>query len=258
MPSAADALAVVQQHYPDADPTDLQTGALLDLLQEAFGLPPSQWLLADSLCADEVNSLEYPPRASQMVGVFHLGGLDGFPHAGLTGMAAFGGHVPDGGGVVIYHAPHIGVSSDGQLGGIRRIGQERVTACCGAARAAVTRLLSDAIVAGDPSPLDYQQGTIEQILLPYATRIRSASAPLKEATEVIADAITERIDTLVEQTKIPARWLIRFGAILINGDPAMGSFSAPRRLLCTDLVTGETSDLLPALRGRLPARSVPT
>jgi hypothetical protein len=242
--SARDALAAVRRHYPEAVTTDEAVHRLLDLLAEECGLAPSAVLLADSVCSDDVNSVEYPERARAMIGPFKLGGLDGFPHAGLTGMAAFAGHVPDGGGIVVYHAPHIGVSREGTLGMIRRPGQHALSGCCGAARAALARLEAGTLVAAPPSTLDYQQETIEQLFLQASDRILAAGEPLKEATEVMQDAIAERIDLLIARTRFPVRWVLRFGGVLVNGDGDMGSFSVVRRLLLTDQRSGTTRDLL--------------
>ncbi len=238
------ALQVVRQHYPEADTTHNATEAMLVILQRDYGLHPRQVLLADSMCSDEINSIEYPPRALDMVGPFHMGGLNGFPHAGLTGMGAFAAHVPDNGAVLIYHAPHIGVSGDGTLGMIHRHGQATASGCCGAARAALAKLEAGHIEAGAPSELDYQQGVIEQLFLANAARILEAPVPLREATEVMYEAIAARVELLTARTQFPARWLILYGAVLINGDPGMGSFSAARRLTITEIETGSTTDLL--------------
>jgi hypothetical protein len=245
--AAAEALAVVRRHYPEATTTDDAVHRLLDLLARDLGLAPRQVLLADSICSDDVNAVEYPPRAASMVGPFRLGGLDGFPHAGLTGMGALAAHVPDGGAVVLYHAPHVGISRDGTLGVIRRVGQHVPSACCGAARAALVRLAAGTIAPAEPAlpldALDHQQATIEQLFRAAAPRILGAAVPLQEATEVMYEAIAERLDVLVARTTFPARWLVRFGGILVNGDADMGSFSAARRIVLTDFTTGAERDL---------------
>jgi hypothetical protein len=242
--SHAEALAAVRRHYPGALTTDDAVHRLLDLLDDELGIEPRHTLLADSICSDDVNGIEYPERARAMLGPFRLGGLDGFPHAGITGMGAFAGHVPDEGAVVIYHAPHVGVARDGTLGVILREGQHERTGCCGAARAALARLRAGTLVEGAPSELDYQQETIEQLLLREQARILAAPDRLVEATEVMYEAIAARIDLLVGRTRFPARWLVRFGGILVNGDADMGSFSAARRLVITDLRTGEERNAL--------------
>lgn len=241
---ADDVLATVRRHYPEAVTTDEAVHRLFAVLLEECGLTPSQVLLADSICSDDLNSIEYPERARAMLGPFKLGGLDGFPHAGLTGMAAFAGHVPQDGGVVIYHAPHIGVSREGTLGMLRRPGQNALSGCCGAARAALARLQAGKVVEAPPSDLDYQQETIEQLYLRESERILGDGEPLKAATEVMQEAIAERIDLLVSRTKFTARWIVRFGGILVNGDGDVGSFSVARRVLLTDQQTGATRDLL--------------
>ncbi|HYW30908.1 MAG TPA: hypothetical protein VE869_05320 [Gemmatimonas sp.] len=244
---AATALGAVRTHYPNAETTGAAVDRLLDLLAREYGLAPLQLLLADSICSDDVNSIEYPPRAFEMVGPFRLGGLDGFPHAGLTGMGAFASHVPDGGAVVIYHAPHIGVSRDGTLGVIRRVGQNRQTGCCGAARAALAKLQKGEISPAAPSEFDYQQETIEQLFLAERARIVNAAVPLEEATEVMYEAIAARIDLLVKRTTFPARYVVLFGGILINGDSDAGSFSEMRRLIVLDLQQGESRDWTAAM-----------
>lgn len=245
MTDTARHLATVRRHYPEARSTADSVDRYLDRLHRRYGLRPSDILLADSTCADDVISIEYPARAGEMPGPFKLGGLDGFPFAGLTGMAAFAGHVPDEGAVFIYHAPHIGIDADGTVGQIRRVGQAAPSGCCGACRAALAKLQAGAIRPGEIDELDYQQHTLEQILLGQSARILGAAHPLMEATEVIGEAITARIDLLVERTTYRARYLIRSGAILINGDPDMGSFTAPRRMVVKDLRTGATEQLLP-------------
>ncbi|MBC7842862.1 MAG: hypothetical protein H7099_11140 [Gemmatimonadaceae bacterium] len=244
-----ESLSIVRAHYPNARSTTETVNRTLAYLSRTCGLSPEDVLLADSICSDDVNSIEYPDSARAMLGPFKLGGLDGFPHAGLTGMGAFAGHVPDSGAVLIYHAPHIGVSRDGALGVILRKGQHKTSGCCGAARAALAKLQAGAIAATAPSEFDYQQGTIEQIFLRESQRILSSQSPLKEATEVMYEAIAERIDLLVSRTTFPARYVIVSGGILINGDADMGSFNSVRRIVQTDLQTGAVLDLVPMIYG---------
>ena len=239
----ADHLATVRRHYRNATTTVEAVDRLFDLLHTRYGLAPHQVVSADSICSDDVNSVEYPRRAYEMIGPFKMGGLNGFPFTGLTGMGAFASHVPSEGAVFIYHAPHVGVSADGSYGTIVRAGQQKPSGCCGACRAALAKLQADGIVAGAPDDLDYQQGTIEQLFLAHRERILSAAAPLYEATEVMHEAITARIDALAARTTYNARYLIVMGGILINGDHDMGSFQCTRRLDVTDLRTGVREDL---------------
>ncbi|MCU0649698.1 MAG: hypothetical protein MUF00_17040 [Gemmatimonadaceae bacterium] len=245
---ADDALAAVRRHYPDALPTGVAVDRLLSLLHARYALAPGDVLLADSVCADDVNSMEYPASAAAMRGPFKLGGLDGFPFVGVTGMGAYAAHVPAHGAFFIYHAPHIGVSRSGVLGEIQRVGQTAPSGCCGAARAALAKLRAGAIVPGDITELDYQQNVLEQVLLAEQARILAADDPLKEATEVMQSAISTRVDALIARTRFNGRYLIVMGAVLINGDHDMGSYTTLRRLVATDLATGLQTDLADAYR----------
>ncbi len=242
-----DALAVVRQHYPTATTTVDSVKGFFSVIKEHYQLEPQQLLLADSICSDDVNSMEYPPEAFQMRCPFKMGGLNGFPFTGLTGMGAFANHVPENGAVFVYYAPHIGVTRAGVTGEINRIGQSKASSCCGAAKAALHQLLNDQIKPDNLTELDYQFNTIEQIFYRQKARIVGAASPLVEATEVMYEAIEERVNTLAERTKYPCKYLILMGGILINGDHDMGSFNASKRFTITELATGTTHDLLKLL-----------
>lgn len=246
-----DKLAIVRRHYPLAVTTSFSVDLLFDLMEEKFDLEPRQIMLADSICSDDVNTIEYPARAYEMLGPFKMGGLDGFPFTGLTGMGAFAAHVPDEGAVFIYYAPHIGITKNGTVGEINRIGQHKNSGCCGAAKAALAKLQNNQITEGTVSELDYQMNTIEQIFYKQKERILSASIPLMEATEVMYEAIDERILLLAEKTNYPCRYLILIGAILINGDHDMGSFTTTRRFEVVDLHTKERYNLQPEFLSKI-------
>lgn len=81
-------LQIIRQHYPDAITTADSVEKLFDVLEEQYNLEPSQIMLADNICSDDVNTIEYPARAYEMLGPFKMGGLDEFPFTGLTGMGA--------------------------------------------------------------------------------------------------------------------------------------------------------------------------
>lgn len=79
--------------------------------------------------------------------------------------------------------------------------------------------------------MDYQMNTIEQILFQKKERILTSEIPLYEATEVIYEAIDQRINELVAATKYNCKYVILMGAILINSDSDMGSLLQPRDLM---------------------------
>lgn len=241
-------LATVRRFYPRAHTTSETVERLLGVFARRLSLAPGQIMHADSICSDDLNSIEYPARAYEMLGPFKMGGLDGFPFTGLTGMGAFAHHVPQDGAVFVFHAPHVGVTKTGQLGEILRPGQRTPSSCCGAARAALAKLEREEIREGEVTELDHQQNTLEQILLRARERVLAAEDRIFAATEVIHEAITERIDLLASRTRYPCRHLVLMGGILINSDHDVGSFCEARRLVCVDLATGAREDWLPDLQ----------
>lgn len=240
-------LHIIRKYYPNAISTIDSVNKLIDYVEDELDLEPQMVMLADSICSDDVNSMQYPVRAQEFLGPFKMGGLDGFPFTGLTGMGAFASHVPDEGAVMIYYGPHIGISKEGVLGEINRQGQHKNTSCCGAARAALQKLAAGDIVDGTVTDLDYQMNVIEQILLKQKERILQASNPLFEATEVIYEAIDLRINELVAQTRYNCHYVILVGAIHINSDTDMGSFAAIKRFDVIDLAVNERKDKLDAM-----------
>jgi hypothetical protein len=230
-----DKLSIIRKWYPNAITTIDSVNKIIDYIENKLELEPQQVMFGDSICSDGVNSIQYPVRASEFLGPFKMGGLDGFPFTGLTGMAAFASHVPDDGAVYIYYGPHVGITKSGVIGEIHRLGQSKNSNCCGAARGALDKLLNDQIEEGNISEIDYQMNTIEQILLSQKDRIINAPTQLFEATEVIYEAIDKRINELIEKTDYHCRYIILMGAILINSDSDMGSFTQIKKFEILDL-----------------------
>lgn len=245
MATSGDFITLLRQRYPNAISSTQAVDRFLIMIHDRLGLVPGQIMSANSICCDDVNVIERPDRAFEMLGPFTLGGLSGFPFAGLTGMSAFSHHVPHDGALFIFFGPHIGLTKGGRIGEIYRNGQEKSSPCCGAATAAVNKLLQNEIIDNQLDDLDYQQHTLEQILLRARDRVANAGEPLVEATEVIYEAIERRIKLLVKRTRFPARYVVLCGGIVINGDYDIGSFLAPRRFVCLDAGTGLENEWLP-------------
>ena len=235
-------LKIIRKWYPGAITTIDSVNKIIDYIEEVLELEPQQVMFADSICSDDVNSIQYPVRSKEFLGPFKMGGLDGFPFTGLTGMRAFASHVPDDGAVFIYYGPHIGITKTGEIGEIHRHGQNRDSSCCGAAVGALNRLKHNQIAEGFISEMDYQMNNIEQILYKQRERILNASEPIFEANEVIYEAIDARICELVAKTEFHCKYVIMIGAILINSDSDMGSFTQARRFEVIDLKTGKHSN----------------
>lgn len=105
-------LEIIRSFYPNAITTIDSVNLLIDFIEEKLDLDTAQVMFADSICSDDVNSIQYPTRALEFRGPFKMGGLDGFPFTGITGMKAFASHIPDNGAVFIYYGPHIGISKN--------------------------------------------------------------------------------------------------------------------------------------------------
>lgn len=166
-----DRLSIIHKYYPNAITTIDSVNKVIDFIEEHLGLEPSQIMLADSSCSDDVNSIQFPVRANEFLGPFKMGGLDGFPFTGLKGMGAFASHVPDEGAVFIYYGPHIGITKTGAIGEINRFRQSHNSGCSGAAKAALRELQSNQIEPGNTTEMDYQMNTIEQIMIKEKARI---------------------------------------------------------------------------------------
>jgi len=231
-------LEIIRKYYPDALTTIDLMNKIIDYVEEKLDLEPAQIMFADSICSDDVNSIQYPVRTNEFLGPFKMGGLDGFPFTGLTGMQAFASHVPDDGAVFIYYGPHIGISKEGVIGEINRFGQNKPSGCCGAANGALKKLIDNSLESGHITEIDYQMNSIEQILLKQKERILKAEIPLYEATEIIYDSIDKRIEELVAATTYNCKYVILAGGILINSDSDIGSFSSTKKFDVIDLKTG--------------------
>ena len=237
-------LEIIRKYYPNALTTIDFMNKIIDYVEEKLDLEPAQIMFADSICSDDVNSIQYPVRTNEFLGPFKMGGLDGFPFTGLTGMQAFASHVPDEGAVFIYYGPHIGVSKEGVIGEINRFGQNKPSGCCGAANGALHKLIDNAIEPGHITEIDYQMNSIEQILFKQKERILNAKIPLYEATEIIYNAIDNRIEELVAATTYNCKYIVLVGGILINSDSDIGSFSSTKKFDVIDLKTGIRQNVL--------------
>ncbi|MBD2704342.1 hypothetical protein IC229_27110 [Spirosoma sp. BT702] len=245
-------LAAVRQFYPNAISTDDGVSRLISYIKEQLSMQPEQVMLADSICSDDVNAIQYPERAREFLGPFKLGGLDGYPFVGPTGMGAYAHHVPDNGVILIYYGPHIGVSKEGVLGKIHRHGQKDNSGCCGAALGALGALQKGDIKKEKPSRSDFQMDTIKQIFLKSDKRILDVDEKMQihEATEVMYEAIDKRIRKLVQKQIIEGdihfKHVILVGGIHINGDKDMGSFTSVKRfdLYSKDAPSSEWTNLL--------------
>jgi hypothetical protein len=78
-------LSIIRKWYPNAVTTIDNVNRLIDFIEDKLQLEPTHIMLADSICSDDVNNIQYPTRAQEFLGPFKMGGLNGFPFTGLTG-----------------------------------------------------------------------------------------------------------------------------------------------------------------------------
>ena len=230
-------LQTIRRYYPNAFYAEVQENEILRYLQQ-IGFKPEEVMAANSVCSDDINAMQFPITDTGLLGPFYLGGLDGFPFTGLTGMQAFAHHMPEEGALLIYFGPHIGVTEKGVIGKVLRAGQDHDSDCCGAAQAALKKMEE---IPQPPSLLDYQEDTIVSLFQLNKKRIEAAVYPIREATEVMYEAIAERIHLLIDHSRetFRGKHLILVGSIFINVDEGSPACVAQKAFQTINLRTGE-------------------
>lgn len=210
----------VKAAYPGAATGTEVTEKYLQFLADEYGADLSRILFATSLCCDDVNVSTDFRRV--LTRPFTLGGLGGLPYAGFTGMVAYAHHIPDGGDAFIFYGPHIGITDDGELGRMRRPGQQHLTNSCGALMLALERLQrTKEVYVPVSSERDYQQVLLERAVMPYKQQIITAGNPKKEITEIAYNEINKNIRLLVDMAKAEFRCnrIFLLGGVIINTSP---------------------------------------
>lgn len=220
--------AHVKAHYPNAVRSSVFRNQAFAALERELGLPLHKVLLATSICSDDivwVSDAEGPAKTHRatrdLLGPFELGGLAGLPFTGITGMAAYAQHIPDGGAGCIVYGPHIGITDDGLLGQVVRPGQQAASSACGALVLAVQRLQT---MPNDMPTIDEddpQETLLQRRLLPHSARFRSDPTPLKVATDVVYEIIHQLVYRYARAVKhrFPCERIVLIGGVIINTSP---------------------------------------
>lgn len=194
-------------------------------------------LVAFSLCSDEVNR----PLEEVFYGWFgehfNMGGLAGFPFAGVTGFGAMASHVPDGGDVLLVYGPHVGVDSSGLVGKVDRKGKSKSGSCCGSAVAASKYITAvyrgEAEKVANPSDaVDAQQNYVSSMLLPYGERVARAREPMAELPYATFEPIDEMMLKIVKKAggKVGGNGKIAMlGGLQINTPRGVSDYFLPLR-----------------------------
>lgn len=184
----------VRLRFPNAEVGRVFFSRQNILLEETYGFTPENTRFAEGGCSDEINEPEYQFLASYWGERFKFGGLAGYCHGGRSGLNAVSHHVPEVEGkknLLLVAGPHIGYHQ-GEWGRIPRPGQPDITTCCGSL-CAVLQAGLETVRQKSADPLDRQQHTVEQILLPFLEQSGQTDQPasIEQATRFLM----ERIDT---------------------------------------------------------------
>lgn len=210
----------IQEVYPNAMTRESVSTRLLKVLEANGGFDPERTLWATSDCSDEVNRTSARFRRELHIGdTFQLGGLAGYPFTGETGFRAFASHIPESGAAILLYGPHIGISKEGHVGYMKRVGQQKETTCCGALHGTLS-----GFVSGDDTlpneETDHQMWFIAKALKEEENEIVNDPMPIARMTDRMYDVIDEGMNRLVKVTqdafgKAPVALI---GGIFINRD----------------------------------------
>ena len=249
----ADFDKLVTTNFPGAISNKVLESKVATIL-EGMGLNPANTLMCTSLCCDELaRSLE--DDLNKLYGHnFNLGGLSGFPFAGNTGFGAMSAHVPDNGYCLLVHGPHVGITKDGVIGKVERSGIALVDNCCGSAIAASNYVkgITDGgakITTKLQQFSDFQQGAVQELILPFGKRLNDADNRMKELPYALYDSqdilVRDIISTGSGSIK---KGLALLSGIQINTSPDTLDYFHPLRFDYYDENGKVVEDLLPKLK----------
>ena len=252
----ADFDKIVQSYYPGAISNKKLVSTIVSVLC-AKGFTPENTLLATSLCCDEL-ARQLETDFNHVYGKhFNLGGLSGFPFAGNTGFGAMSAHIPDDGYCLTVYGPHVGITADGTVGKVERSGIALVDTCCGSAIAAAKYLKGIThggakININIQSFTDFQQGVVQEMILPYGKRLADAEQPMVELPLALYESQDLLLDEIIKTGKTGIkRGFARLGGIQINTGPDTLDYFLPLTFEYMNHRGENTIDMLPDLKNKL-------
>jgi len=243
---------MVRANFPGAISNRDLAGRVVELLGEK-GFTPQNTLLATSVCADELARVLEDEFVDIYGTNFNLGGLSGFPFAGNTGWGAMSAHVPDDGYCLTIHGPHVGITKDGLIGKVERSGIALVDNCCGSAIAASNYLQSITDGSANINPKiqsfsDFQQGAVQELILPFGKRLARAENRMRELPYALYDSQEVMVTDIVNTGKGSIKkGLAVLGGIQINTGPDTDDYFHPLKFDYYD----ENGDLVENMLGQL-------
>jgi len=244
---------LVKTNFPGAIANKELVSRVVGLL-ELKGFTPSNTLLATSVCADEL-ARQLEDDFIDVYGTnFNLGGLSGFPFAGNTGWGAMSAHVPDNGYCLTIHGPHVGITKDGTIGKVERSGIALVDSCCGSAIAASNYLRGITEGSANINPRiqsfsDFQQGAVQELILPFGMRLARAENRMRELPYALYDSQEVMVNDIVNTGKGSIKkGLAILGGIQINTAPDTSDYFHPLRFDYINENGELVENMLPYLR----------
>eukprot|EP00584_Thalassiosira_punctigera_P020282 CAMPEP_0172549820 /NCGR_PEP_ID=MMETSP1067-20121228/21889_1 /TAXON_ID=265564 ORGANISM="Thalassiosira punctigera, Strain Tpunct2005C2" /NCGR_SAMPLE_ID=MMETSP1067 /ASSEMBLY_ACC=CAM_ASM_000444 /LENGTH=305 /DNA_ID=CAMNT_0013337243 /DNA_START=9 /DNA_END=926 /DNA_ORIENTATION=+ len=244
---------MVKNAFPGAISNRELATRVVGLLEEK-GFTPENTLLATSVCADELARVLEDEFVDIYGTNFNLGGLSGFPFAGNTGWGAMSAHVPDNGFCLTIHGPHVGITKDGVIGKVERSGIALVDNCCGSAIAASNYLQAITDGTADINPRiqsfsDFQQGAVQELILPFGKRLGRAENRMRELPYALYDSQEVMVTDIVNTGKASIKQgLAVLGGIQINTAPDQLDYFHPLRFDYFDSDGNVVENMLPYLR----------
>ena len=244
---------LVKSNFPGAITNRELVTRVTGLLEEK-GFTPENTLVATSLCADELARVLEDELVEIYGQNFNLGGLSGFPFAGNTGWGAMSAHVPDNGYCLTVHGPHVGITKDGLIGKVERSGIALVDNCCGSAIAASNYLagITDGSASINPKIqqfTDFQQGAVQELILPFGKRLGRAENRMRELPYALYDSQEVMVTDIVNTGKASIKsGLAVLGGIQINTAPDTDDYFHPLRFDYYDSDGNLVENMLPYLR----------
>lgn len=196
-------------------------------ISETENIEMSKIIIATSFCFDELNHQQGKMNLPSPHGTFIMGGLAGYPFVGEIGIKAFSDHIPDKGAALFIVGSHIGITRKGELGKVKRVGQQRHTNTCGAMMSVQNHILSSQIHHIDPNDYsEFQPEFLAIKLLPRANDIKNSQFPILTTTKLVYQEIENEIISLILKQPIyfsgfPVYVL---GGVVINTDETLPNY----------------------------------
>lgn len=217
-PAPPEVVAALRKEFPGVMTGPEIADSLIHYLRTRYDVPVGKTLLGASTCVDDIIYSKNFHTHTEIKGPFHLGGLGGLPFTGISGLEAFGHHIPEDGTMVLMVEPHIGYSAEKGWGYILRHEQHEVSTCCGALMGALGKLKNGTLKPGIREE-DYQGSKIAELVFAHEAEILSAENPIIELTKIVSLEAERQIrEHVLEIGMEHIRFIVIITGVLINTD----------------------------------------